>query len=54
MDEDLLLKQPSDRRLNVNTLPPGPPGAEFDTLEFGKYKTLLLKHFILLNDLHSH
>lgn len=37
MEEDLILQQPSDRRLgNANALPPGPPGAEFDALEFGK------------------
>ncbi|KAL9885611.1 zinc finger matrin-type protein CG9776 isoform 1-T2 [Glossina fuscipes fuscipes] len=35
MEEDLILQQPSDRRLgNANALPPGPPGAEFDALEF--------------------
>lgn len=33
----MLLKQPTDRRLGDNsTLPPGPPGAEFDTPVFGK------------------
>lgn len=38
MEEELILKQPSDRRLgDNNTLPPGPPGAEFDTVDFGKF-----------------
>ncbi|XP_005185583.2 zinc finger matrin-type protein CG9776 [Musca domestica] len=35
MEDEMLLKQPTDRRLGDNsTLPPGPPGAEFDTPVF--------------------
>lgn len=37
MEDEMVLKQPNDRRLGENVnLPPGPPGAEFDTPDFGK------------------
>ncbi|KNC33977.1 Zinc finger matrin-type protein [Lucilia cuprina] len=35
MEEELILKQPTDRRLgDNNSLPPGPPGAEYDVEPF--------------------
>uniref|UniRef100_A0A0K8UGB5 Zinc finger matrin-type protein CG9776 n=1 Tax=Bactrocera latifrons TaxID=174628 RepID=A0A0K8UGB5_BACLA len=35
MDEELILQQPADRRLGTaNTLPPGPPGAENDVVDY--------------------
>lgn len=38
MEEDLILQQPADRRLGTaNTLPPGPPGAENDVVDYGEY-----------------
>lgn len=40
----MVLKQPNDRRLGENVnLPPGPPGAEFDTPDFGKWFYILVE-----------
>ncbi|XP_011193968.2 zinc finger matrin-type protein CG9776 isoform X1 [Zeugodacus cucurbitae] len=44
MDEELILQQPADRRLGTgNTLPPGPPGAENDVVDYETNKPKIEK-----------
>ncbi|XP_067637318.1 zinc finger matrin-type protein CG9776 isoform X2 [Eurosta solidaginis] len=40
MEDDLILQQPADRRLGAgNSLPPGPPGAENDSVDYDTKKS---------------